>query len=323
MELIRGLHNLKLGHRGCVATIGNFDGVHRGHQAIIAQLADKAAELKLPTTVVLFEPQPLEHFRGTDPVPPRLTRLREKLVALRHYSVDRVLCLRFDRQLASMPPAEFIRRILTEGLGVRYLLVGDDFRFGARRAGNFAQLQQAGEAHGFQVAAMHTFEIDGERVSSTRIREALQRDDLATAERLLGRPYRICGRVAHGEKLGRTLDVPTANVHLHRLVTPLHGIYVVEVHGLNQAPVTGVASIGSRPTVGGTRTLLEVHLFDFNREVYGHYIQVNFLHKLRDEQNFASLDELKSAMQKDIRQARTWFVQHPHPGGIGHAAGHS
>lgn len=323
MELIRGLHNLKPRHRGCVATIGNFDGVHRGHQAIISRLAGKASELKLPTTVVLFEPQPLEHFRGAEPVPPRLTRLREKLMALRHYSVERVLCLRFDQQLAGMPPEEFIRRILIDGIGVRYLLIGDDFRFGARRAGDFARLRQAGETHGFEVAAMHTFEIDGERVSSTRVREALRRDDLATAARLLGRPYRICGRVAHGEKLGRTLDVPTANVHLHRLVTPLHGVYVVEVHGLDQTPVTGVASIGSRPTVGGTRTLLEAHLFDFNREVYGHYIQVDFLHKLREERSFASLDELKLAMQKDIGQARAWFVQHPHSGGVGHAAGHS
>lgn len=323
MELIRGQHNLKTRHRGCVATIGNFDGVHLGHQAIIGQLAERGRALRLPTTVVIFEPQPLEHFQVAGPVPSRLTRLREKLQALRRYAVDRVLCLRFDAQLAAMSAEEFIRRILVEGLGVKYLVVGDDFRFGAKRAGTFATLHAAGEQYGFEVAPMHTFEVDGARVSSTRVREALQRGDLEAAARLLGRPYRICGRVAHGNKLGRTLDVPTANVHLHRLVTPLHGIYVVEVYGLNSSPVAGVASIGNRPAIGGTRTLLEVHLFDFNREIYGHYIQVAFLHKLREERNFDSLEELRQTMQDDIGRARSWFAQHPYSGGIGHAAGHS
>ena len=322
MELIRGLHNLQDRHRGCVATIGNFDGVHRGHQAIITQLANKGRELQLPTTVITFEPQPREHFRGADSIPSRLTRLREKLQALRRTPVDRVLCLRFDEKLAALSPDDFIQRILIEGLGVKYLVVGDDFRFGARRAGDFALLRQAGAAHGFEVEPMHTFVLDGARVSSTRVREALARDDLETAEKLLGRRYRICGRVAHGEKLGRTLGVPTANVHLYRLVTPLHGIYVVEVHGLKQTAVEGVASIGNRPAVGGQRTLLEVHLFDFDREIYGHYIQIEFLHKLREEQNFASLDELKQTMQRDIGQARAWFVQHPRGGRLDQAAGH-
>jgi len=323
MELIRGLHNLKARHRGCVATIGNFDGVHLGHRAVIKQLSEKGAELDLPTTVVIFEPQPLEYFQGGGQTPSRLTRLREKLQALRNSPVARVLCLRFDSRLASMMPDEFIRSILIEGLGVRYLVVGDDFRFGAKRAGDFAMLRQAGEAHGFQVVAMPTYEIDGKRVSSTRIREALRNDDLQGAEKLLGRPYRICGRVAHGDKIGRTLGVPTANVHLHRLVTPLHGIYVVTVAGLDQAAVSGVASIGSRPAVGGSRTLLEVHLLDYNREIYGHYIQVSFVNKLREERNFDSLDELKSTMQQDIRQARAWFDQQHHHGDTGQAARHS
>jgi riboflavin kinase/FMN adenylyltransferase len=323
VELIRGLHNLKERHRGCVATIGNFDGVHRGHQAIISQLAEMGAKLQLPTTLITFEPQPLEYFMNADAVPARLTRLREKLQAMRRYAVDRVLCLNFNAELAALSPQEFIQRILVDGLGVRYLVIGDDFRFGAKRAGNIALLREAGKAHGFEVVPMKTFMLDGERVSSTRVRAALQRNDLATAERLLGRSYRICGRVAHGNKLGRTLGVPTANVHLHRLVTPLHGIYVVEAHGLDDAAVPGVASIGTRPAIGGTRTLLEVHLLDFNREIYGHYLQISFLQKLREEQNFESLDELKHAMQRDIGQARTWFVQHQHTAGIGHAAGHS
>lgn len=323
MELIRGLHNLKPRHRGCVATIGNFDGVHLGHQAIIGQLADAGAELHLPSTVIIFEPQPLEHFQQeADKVPPRLTRLREKLQALRRYSVDRVLSLRFDDRLANMPPDEFIRHILVEGLGIRYLVVGDDFRFGAKRAGDFSLLRRAGETHGFQVVPVHTFMIDGERVSSTRVRQALAAGDLATAEKLLGRPYRMCGRVAHGDKRGRTIGVPTANVHLHRVATPVKGVYVVEVFGLHHEPVTGVANVGSRPTVDGTRSLLEVHLFEFSREIYGHYININFLHKLRDEQRFASFDELKARIQRDIDEARAWLAKRER-GTLGQAASHS
>jgi riboflavin kinase/FMN adenylyltransferase len=322
MELIRGLHNLKARHRGCVATIGNFDGVHLGHQAIIGQLAEVGAELHLPTTVIIFEPQPLEYFQKGDQVPPRLTRLREKLRALRRYSVDRVLCLRFDEQLAGMPPEEFIRRILVDGLGVRYLVVGEDFRFGAKRAGDFALLKRAGEKHGFQAVPMHTVAMDGERVSSTRIRQALAAGDLATAEKLLGRPYRMCGRVAHGDKRGRTIGVPTANVHLHRVATPVKGVYVVEVFGLHHEPVAGVANVGSRPTVDGTRTLLEIHLFEFSREIYGHYININFLHKLRDEQRFASFEELKTRIQRDIEEARNWLAAREH-GGLDRAASHS
>jgi riboflavin kinase / FMN adenylyltransferase len=308
MQLIRGLHNLKPGHRGCVATIGNFDGVHLGHQAIIGQLAEKGAELHLPTTVIIFEPQPLEYFQSPDKVPPRLTRLREKIQALRRYSVDRVLCLHFDTHLANMPADEFIQHILVQGLGIRYLVVGDDFRFGAKRAGDFAMLRKAGEAHGFEVVPMHTFAIDGERVSSTRVRQALAVGDLATTEKLLGRPYRMCGRVAHGAKLGRTIGIPTVNVQLHRVASPVKGIYVVEVFGLHHEPVSGVASVGTRPTVQGTHMLLEVHLFEFSREVYGHYININFLHKLRDEQHFASVDEMKIHIQRDIDAAHAWFA---------------
>jgi riboflavin kinase/FMN adenylyltransferase len=322
MELIRGLHNLKARHRGCVASIGNFDGVHLGHQAIIGQLAEHAARLNLPVTVIIFEPQPLETFQPADKVPPRLTRLREKLQALRRYSVDRVLCLRFDETLARMPPDEFIQRILVDGLGVRYVVVGDDFRFGARRGGDFALLRRTGEAHGFPVVPMPTVIIDGERVSSTRIRAALAAGDFAVAEKLLGRPYRMCGRVAHGDKRGRTIGVPTANVHLHRVATPVRGVYVVEVFGLHHEPVGGVANVGTRPTVDGTRTLLEIHLFEWSREIYGHYININFLHKLRDEQRFASFDELKVRIQRDIDEARDWLSNRAR-GDLEHAVSHS
>ena len=311
MELIRGLHNLRPRHRGCVATLGNFDGVHLGHQAVIGQLADKAQALNLPTLVMLFEPQPQEFF---DPqgAPPRLMRLREKLQALRRYSVDRVLCVNFDARFAALEPEAFIRRVLIEGLGVRTLVVGDDFRFGYRRRGDFAMLQAAGRERGFQVVNMHSLAIDGARVSSTRIRAALAAADLARAEKLLGRPYRMCGRVAHGDKRGRTFGVPTANIHLHRHNTPLKGVYAVELFGLPAEPLAGVANIGTRPTVGGTRPLLEVHLLDFDQDIYGKYVHVNFLRKLRDEKRFGSPDELKTRIQQDIAEARAFFRNY-HP----------
>jgi riboflavin kinase/FMN adenylyltransferase len=312
MELIRGLHNLKPHHRGCVATIGNFDGVHLGHQAVIGQLAEKSQELRLPTLVMLFEPQPLEFFRPAE-APGRLMRLREKLQALRRYSVDRVLLCRFDARFAAMIAEQFIERILVHGLGVRYLVVGDDFRFGAQRRGDFAMLERAGRQHGFQVVNMHTFGIEGERVSSTRVRTALAAGDLEQAEKLLGRPYRMCGRVAHGNKLGRTLGIPTANIQLHRQTSPLHGIFFVEVFGLDREPLPGVASLGTRPTVGGTHMLLEVHLLDFDDDIYGRHVNVNFLHKLRDEQRFASIDELKAWIERDIAAARAYFAERDKP----------
>lgn len=306
MELIRGLHNLRPRHNGCVATIGNFDGVHLGHQAVLGQLAEKADELSLPSLVITFEPQPQEYF-APEQAKPRLTRLREKLKALPRYGVDRVLCLRFNQALASLPPGEFIQQILIDGLGVRYLVVGDDFRFGNKRAGDFTMLQKAGEQHGFPVVNMHTFNIEGDRVSSTRIREALAKGDLDTAEKLIGRPYRMCGRVAHGDKRGRTIGFPTANIHLHRKATPVEGVFAVEMFGIEGEPVEGVANVGTRPTVDGTRSLLEVHLFDFDQDIYGKYIHVNFVHKLRDEERFDSFEELKKQILQDADDARAFF----------------
>jgi len=305
MELIDGLHNLRPRHRGCVATIGNFDGVHLGHQAVLGQLAERGAESGLPTVVITFEPHPREFFaRGV--VPPRLSRFREKVQTLRRFSVARVVCLRFNQALADMPAAAFIQALLVEGLGVRYLVVGDDFRFGKGRKGGFAMLRAAGVAHGFQVAAMHTFNVDGMRVSSTRIREALAEDDLATAEKLLGRPYRMCGRVVHGDERGRSIGFPTANIHLHRHGSPVSGVYAVEVFGLDKEPLTGVANVGTRPTVGGTESRLEVHLLDFDADIYGRYLHVDFLHKLRPEQRFASLEELVARIRQDATEARAF-----------------
>jgi len=307
IELIRGLHNLRKHHQGCVATIGNFDGVHLGHQAVIGQLAEKASELCLPTTLITFEPQPQEYF-SPQASPPRLMRFREKMQALHRYTVDRVLCLAFNDMLAKMPHTQFVEDILVEGLGLKYLVVGDDFRYGRNREGTFAMLQEAGQKHGFQVVNMHTFSVGSERVSSTRVRKALVKGEILAAEELLGRDYRMSGRVAHGEKLGRQLGFPTANIHLHRVVSPLQGIFAVEVYGLDKEPLTGVASLGTRPTVNGTRALLEVYLFDFDEDIYGHHIQVSFRHKLRDEERFDSLEALTTQIKKDVEEARAFFV---------------
>ena len=306
MQLIRGLHNLRPEHRGCVATIGNFDGVHLGHQAVIGQLGEEAGRLRLPSALITFEPQPMEYFRPQQ-APARLTRLREKVEALRRFHIDRMLCLAFNRKLAQMSAEEFIQRVLVDGLGVKYLVVGDDFRFGKERAGDFAMLQAAGREHGFAVVNMHTFLIDGERVSSTRVRGALTCGDLAAAEHLLGRTYRMSGRVAHGAKLGRQLGFPTANIHVHRKATPLQGIFVVEVFGIEGEPLPGVASLGTRPTLDGKTTILEVYLFDFDRDIYGEYLQVSFLHKLRDEVRYTTLDALKAQIARDVDNARHYF----------------
>jgi len=307
MELIRGSHNIKAKHHGCVATIGNFDGVHLGHQAVIGQLAEKSAELNLPMVVISFEPQAMEYFLH-DKAPARLLRFREKCLALSRFSVTQMLCLPFNKKLAAMSAQDFIKDILIDKLGIHYLVVGDDFKFGHNRQGNFELLQQAGEQNNFQVVNMHTFEIDGERVSSTRIRKALQQGVLSYAEKLLGRRYRMSGRVAHGDKLGRELGFPTANIFLHRKVTPMEGIFVVEVFGLEGEPIEGVASIGNRPTVNGTKIILEVFMFDFNREIYGKHIQVSFLHKLRDQIRFDNLDDLKIQINKDVQDAQHYLI---------------
>lgn len=308
MELIRGLCNLRPRHRGCVATIGNFDGVHLGHQAVLGQLAETGARLGLPVVVITFEPQPQEYFQAGQ-VPPRLTRLREKLQALRRYSVDRVVVLPFNAALATLSAQEFIQRLLVDGLAARHLVVGDDFRFGAGRRGDFALLRAAGERHGFNVIAMHSFEIDGERVSSTRIRTALAAGDMAAAEKLLGRTYRMCGRVARGDQRGRALGFPTANLHLHRRATPVRGVYTVEMFGIAGEPVAGVANVGVRPTVDGTRSLLEVHLLDFAGDIYGRYVEVDFLYRLREERRFESLEALKRQIGADVAAARQFFAR--------------
>ena len=304
MQIIRGLHNLRARHRGCVATIGNFDGVHLGHQSVFRHLLDKGRELGLTTTVITFEPQPREFFQP-DSAPARLTRLREKLQAMQEVGIERVVVLEFNRHLAEMPAEQFIEELLVDGLKIRFLSVGDDFRFGRGRQGDFDLLRQMGQLHGYAVENMNTYLLDADRVSSTRIRQLLTRGELQVAAQCLGRPYRICGRISHGDKRGRTIGFPTLNVNLHRIVSPLRGVYAVRVLGLTQTPLPGVANIGNRPTVdGGTRYLLEVHVFDFDRTVYGEHELVEFVRKLRDEKRFDSFEALREQILVDARTAR-------------------
>ncbi|PVZ11319.1 MULTISPECIES: bifunctional riboflavin kinase/FAD synthetase [unclassified Pseudomonas] len=309
MQLVRGLHNLRPRHRGCVATIGNFDGVHRGHQAILARLRERGAELGLPTCVILFEPQPREYFTP-DQAPPRLARLRDKVELLQAEGVDQVVCLAFNQRFRQLSAEAFVDTVLVQGLGVRHLEVGDDFRFGCDRLGDFAFLVEAGARLGFTVEAAHTVESAGTRVSSTQIRAALAQGDFASAERLLGRPFSITGRVLHGQKLARQLGWPTANVQLKRRRAALAGVYLVSAEIDGQARA-GVANIGVRPTVAGDgRPHLEIHLLDYTGDLYGRRITVVFHHKLRDEQRFASLEALKAAIGADVAAARAYWQAH-------------
>jgi riboflavin kinase/FMN adenylyltransferase len=303
MELIRGMHNLRERHRGCVATIGNFDGVHLGHQHMIAAVRARASELGLPAAVLTFEPTPREYFEGPA-APSRLTRLREKLEALALYGVDRVVVVRFDRRLQAMGADEFVERLLVYGLGVRHLVIGHDFQFARRREGNVGTLRAAGARRGFTVEEVDQFLVDGERVSSSLVRDALVRGDLDRATQLLGRPYRMAGRVRLGRKLGRKLGFPTANLALHRKVVPLWGIFAVRATGAGLADHPAVASLGTRPTVDGTDPLLEVHLFDFDGNLYRRYLDVDFIARLRDERKFESLDALVAQMHRDAAAAR-------------------
>jgi riboflavin kinase/FMN adenylyltransferase len=306
MRLIRGFHNLHPGHQGGAVTIGNFDGLHRGHQAVLRQLHRHAARHRLVTTVMTFEPTAQEYF-SPQTAPARLQRLREKLAMLQGLEVDQVLCLRFDRKLSELSAERFVRQILVDGLDVRYLVIGDDFRFGKDRTGDFTLLQEAGRQHGFEVVSTGTFLEGEDRVSSTLVRQSLAAGALDMAERLLGRPYRICGRVAAGQKRGRTIGFPTANIHLHRVVSPLNGVFSVRVHGLGAAPLNGVANIGTRPTVDGSYRVLEVHLFDFESDIYGRHLDVEFCNKLRDEIKFESFEALREQIVADAEQARRFF----------------
>ena len=307
MELIRGIHNIKPWHRGCVLTIGNFDGVHLGHQSVLRRLTEQAKRLGVASCVMVFEPQPRELFTG-DQAPPRLTRLREKYQQLARLGIDRLLCVRFNADFAAQSPDHFIRGLLVDKLGVRFLVVGDDFRFGQHRGGDFAQLTRAGRAFDFEVVSTQSWCMNRQRVSSTLIRKALGEDQLEAAAQMLGRRFSVCGRVAHGAKLGRTIGFPTANVALKRQVIPVSGVYAVDLW-LNGQRYPGVANIGDKPTVNGSQSLLEVHLFDFSGDLYGKQVELELRHKLRNEQKFASFSLLKEQIQRDAAAARQWFAQ--------------
>jgi len=293
----------------CALTIGNFDGVHRGHRALIDRVIAKAHELGLTSCVLTFEPHPREFFARAA-APARLTRLRDKLELMAAAGVKRVHIARFDARFAALSAVRFVDQVLVRGLGMRWLLVGRDFRFGERRSGDFATLEDAALRHGFRLEAMADVLFEGERVSSSAVRAALAAGDLAGAERLLGHPYTISGRVAHGAKLGRGLGFPTANIVLRR-TAPLSGIFAVEVEGIAGGKYAGVASVGLRPTINPVPIpLLEAHLFDWDGDLYGSHIKVRFLKKLREEKKFDGLPALRAAIAAHAKQAREYFEAH-------------
>jgi riboflavin kinase/FMN adenylyltransferase len=288
-------------------TIGNFDGVHLGHQAMLAELRRAAGRLGVAASVLTFEPHPREFF-APDQAPTRLTSLREKLELLAACGVDRVHMCRFNYAFAQTPAEDFVEKIVARGLGARWVLVGDDFRFGARRAGNLVMLKQAAPRLGFEVAALASVTLDGERVSSTALREALAAGDMARAARLLGRAYSISGRVVRGEGLGRKLGFPTANVQMKHNRPPLTGIFAVELQGAGAGPLRAVASLGVRPTVWQQGApVLEVHVFDFAGDLYRRHVRVDFLHKFRDEEKYADLGLLTRQIALDVENARSYF----------------
>jgi riboflavin kinase/FMN adenylyltransferase len=307
MELVRGLHNITQRYRGCVLTVGNYDGVHLGHQRMIGLVKRRAAELNCAATVLVFEPSSKE-FIDPRGAPPRLTRWREKFLALAAQGVDRLVTLRFDERIRAMSPRAFVDDLIVGALGTRHMVVGDDFRYGSFAAGTIETLTAAGIVKGFDVEQIAPFMVDSVRVSSTAVRERLEHGDFPGAARLLGRPYTMLGRVVHGSHLGRTLGYPTANLRLGRRKPPVCGILAVRAHGIGPMPLPGVASLGTRPTVGGVEPLLEAHLFDFAGDLYGRTIEVEFVAKLRDEVKFESLEAMQRQMHIDAAQARALLL---------------
>jgi len=306
MKLIRGLYNLARPLHSSAVTIGNFDGVHRGHQLVIEQLQRIARATGLPTVVIIFEPQPIEFF-APDRAPKRLARFREKIAYLKAQQIDYLLCLHFDEALAELGAEDFVQRILVDKLNTRHLVIGDDFHFGKNRVGNFRFLQDNSERFGFNVDETETLMHGGSRVSSTRVRECIRNEDFSGAAELLGRPYSLSGRIAHGKKLGRELGYPTINIKMGDKTLIVKGIFAVQVKGIDNRPLQGVASIGTRPTVNGIDTILEVYILDFNRDVYGYRVVVEFLHKIRNEEKFDSLEELSAHIAQDTEKAKAFF----------------
>ncbi len=324
MQVFRGLPPPRLSAaRRCALTVGNFDGVHRGHQAMLALLTNEARHRGMPSCVLTFEPHPRDWFAGLagrpETAPARIGTLRDKLAELERCGIDRVVVARFDSRFAAQPPQAFVDDVLCRGLNAGYVLVGDDFHFGARRAGNYAMLDAAGAAAGFDVARMLSYEVHGLRVSSSAVREALGAGDMERAAALMGRPYSISGHAIHGRKLGRELGFRTLNLRFGHPRPAAMGIFVVRVHGLDSAPVDGVASLGVRPTVEDAgRVLLEVHCLQWPATLgleggYGRCLRVELLHKLHDERKYDSLESLRAGIDQDVRDARAWLAAHPPP----------
>ena len=311
MKVFRGLPNDRA-RAPCALTIGNFDGVHRGHQALLAQVRAASARLGIEAAVMTFEPHPREYFSqkmgDLSKAPARIANLRDKLGDLDNAGIDRVIVEHFNEHFAAMSPRDFIERVLVDGLHVKWLMVGDDFRFGARRAGDIAMLAEAGREFGFEVHTLPAVMHGDQRISSSAVRAALAQGDFGATSELLGHPYAMSGHVIHGQKLGRTIGFPTLNLRVaHR--PAVHGIFVVQVHGLEERALPAVASLGVRPTVEDAgRTLLEVHVFDYARQCYGKLIRVEFLAKLRDEEKYVDLPTLTAAIENDAAQARAFFA---------------
>ncbi|MDX5364278.1 MAG: bifunctional riboflavin kinase/FAD synthetase [Pseudazoarcus pumilus] len=308
MQVLRGIPERAA--QPSVLTIGNFDGVHRGHQALLEMLVQKACACAAAATVLTFEPHPREYFSPQN-APARLASLRDKLLQLSQNGVDRVHVCRFNAAFAGLSAERFIEDVLVRGLDVRHLIIGDDFRFGAKRQGDFALLQQAGARLGFGVEAMPTLADGAVRVSSSAVRDALAAGELDRAAALLGRPYSIAGRVVSGRRLGRSIGYPTANIVLRHSRPALSGVFAVKVEGLGEGCIAGVANLGSRPTVGGDKPNLEVHLLDWQGDCYGAHLRVHFLHKLRDEARYDSLEALTRQIRRDEDAARAWFARNP------------
>lgn len=306
MKLWRGFQQITPFNQGSVATIGNFDGVHMGHQALLKVLRLEASRQQLPMVVMLFEPQPSEYFHGYD-APSRLSSLRDKLKLIERCGVDHVVCIKFSEALSSMPAIEFADKYIFSLLQTKYLIVGEDFRFGHGRIGDVKTLQELGHQRACAVQTFPDFFIDNQRVSSTIIRKSLLLGDLDHAQRCLGRYYSLSGHVIHGAKKARQWGTPTANVYINRKVLPLSGVFCVKVKRKNNTVFMGVANIGCRPTVDGLRNVLEVHLFDHEEALYGEEIQVFFLNKLREEIKFSAIIDLIAQIHRDIQEAKHWF----------------
>lgn len=310
VHLIRQLQSIPKNFPGCVLTIGNFDGVHCGHQILIQRLLEKARELQLPAVLMTFEPYPEEFFSRRE-TPPRLTTLREKITLLSQLGLDYVICIKFDKAFSEMTAENFIEEIVVNRLKTKYLVLGDDFHFGYKRIGNFQLIQKMAPQNNFCAESLPTFKHSQDRVSSSRIRLLLQQSDLISAEKLLGRRYGILGKVIHGSKFGRVLGFPTANILPHRKTVPIEGIFIVEVY-IDQVLYPGVADLGNRPTLDGSgRTILEVHLLDFNQDIYGKTIYVEFIKKLRDEEKYDTVELLRLKIAEDVENAKLYFHNHP------------